>query len=226
VLLVDNYDSFVFNLARYCEELGARTSILRNDDPALDAESIAGRYDHVIISPGPGAPASAGRSVDLVRRLAGVLPILGVCLGHQCIGEAFGGRTVRAPRPIHGRQALIRHDQQGIFAGLPPLLAVGRYHSLITDESALPGTLIPTARTPAGLLMGVRHRHLPVHGIHVHPESILTPRGHDLLENFLTIPASGVPITASRHREDAAIRRTEQGSTADIRAVTTTREGI
>jgi len=191
VLLVDNYDSFVYNLAHYCEELGARTSVLRNDDPELDPESIAGRYDRVIISPGPGAPASAGRSVDIIRRLAGVLPILGVCLGHQCIGEAFGGRTVRAPRPVHGRQALIRHDQQGIFAGLPPLLAAGRYHSLVIDESTLPGVLIPTARTPAGLLMGVRHRHLPVHGIQVHPESILTPRGHDLLANFLAIRASG-----------------------------------
>ena len=191
VLLVDNYDSFVFNLARYCEELGARTSVLRNDDPGLDPESIAGRYDHVIISPGPGAPASAGASVDIIRRLAGVLPILGVCLGHQAIGEAFGGRTVRAPRPVHGRQALIRHDQQGIFTGLPPLLAAGRYHSLVIDESTLPGVLIPTARTPAGLLMGVRHRHLAVHGIQVHPESILTPRGHDLLANFLAIPAPG-----------------------------------
>jgi para-aminobenzoate synthetase/4-amino-4-deoxychorismate lyase len=190
VLLVDNYDSFVYNLARYCEELGARTSVLRNDDLELDPESIAGRYDHVIISPGPGDPASAGRSVDIVRQLAGVLPILGVCLGHQCVGEAFGGRTVRAPRPVHGRQALIRHDQQGIFAGLPPLLAAGRYHSLVIDESALPGVLTPTARTPAGLLMGVRHRHLPVHGIQIHPESILTPRGHDLLANFLAIPAS------------------------------------
>jgi para-aminobenzoate synthetase / 4-amino-4-deoxychorismate lyase len=191
VLLVDNYDSFVYNLARYCEELGARTTVLRNDDPGLDPEMIQRRYDHVIISPGPGDPASAGRSVEMVRRLAGVLPILGVCLGHQCIGEAFGGHTVRAPRPVHGRQALISHDQQGIFGGLPPLLAAGRYHSLVIDESTLPGVLIPTARTPAGLLMGVRHRHFPVHGIQVHPESILTPRGHDLLTNFLAIPASG-----------------------------------
>jgi anthranilate synthase/aminodeoxychorismate synthase-like glutamine amidotransferase len=191
VLLVDNYDSFVYNLARYCEELGARTTVLRNDDPSLDPESIAGRYDHVIISPGPGNPASAGRSVEIIRRLAGVLPILGVCLGHQAIGEAFGGRTVRAPRPVHGRQVLIRHDQQGIFAGLPPLLTAGRYHSLVIDETTLPHDLTPAARTPAGLLMGVRHRHLPVHGIQVHPESILTPRGHDLLANFLAIPASG-----------------------------------
>ncbi|AVH54531.1 MULTISPECIES: aminodeoxychorismate synthase component I [Streptomyces] len=188
VLLVDNYDSFVYNLARYCQELGARTTVLRNDDPALDPETIAGRYDHVIISPGPGDPASAGRSVDIIRRLAGVTPILGVCLGHQCIGEAFGGRTVRAPRPVHGRHTLIHHDQQGIFAGLPPLLTAGRYHSLVTDESTLPGVLTPTARTPASLLMGVRHRHLPVHGIQAHPESILTPRGHDLLANFLAIP--------------------------------------
>jgi para-aminobenzoate synthetase / 4-amino-4-deoxychorismate lyase len=188
VLLVDNYDSFVFNLARSCEELGARTSVLRNDDPELDPESVAGRYDHVIISPGPGDPASAGRSVEIIRRLAGVMPVLGVCLGHQCIGEAFGGRTVRAPRPVHGRQALVRHDQQGIFAGLPPLLTAGRYHSLVTDEATLPGVLIPTARTPTGLLMGVRHRQFPVHGIQVHPESILTPRGHDLLANFLAIP--------------------------------------
>jgi para-aminobenzoate synthetase/4-amino-4-deoxychorismate lyase len=206
VLLVDNYDSFVYNLARYCEELGARTTVVRNDEPALNPESIAGRYDHMIISPGPGDPASAGRSVEVVRRLAGVLPILGVCLGHQCIGEAFGGRTVPAPRPVHGRQALIRHDQQGIFAGLPPLLAAGRYHSLVTDESALPGVLIPAARTLTGLLMGVRHRHLPVHGIQVHPESTLTPRGHDLLANFLAIP--------------------EQGSIADIGALTTTGEGV
>jgi para-aminobenzoate synthetase / 4-amino-4-deoxychorismate lyase len=203
VLLVDNYDSFVFNLARYCEELGACTNVLRNDDPELDPESIARRYDHVIVSPGPGDPASAGRSVEMVRLLAGVLPILGVCLGHQCIGEAFGGQTVRAPRPVHGRQALIRHDQQGIFAGLPPLLAAGRYHSLVTDESTLPGVLIPTARTPAGLLMGVRHRDLPVHGIQVHPESILTPRGHDLLANFLAIPAPGSSSPAGEDEQSA-----------------------
>ncbi|HEY1700475.1 MAG TPA: chorismate-binding protein [Trebonia sp.] len=190
VLLVDNYDSFVYNLARYCAELGARTTVLRNDDPALEPESIAGRYDHVIISPGPGDPGSAGRSVEVIRRLAGTVPILGVCLGHQCIGEAFGGRTVRAPRPVHGRQVLIRHDQQGIFAEMPPLLTAGRYHSLITDEASLPPDLTPTARTPAGLLMGVRHRHHPVHGIQVHPESILTPRGHDLLANFLAIPTT------------------------------------
>jgi para-aminobenzoate synthetase/4-amino-4-deoxychorismate lyase len=203
VLLVDNYDSFVFNLARYCEELGASTSVLRNDNPELDPESIAGRYDHVIISPGPGGPASAGRSVEMIRRLAGVLPILGVCLGHQCIGEAFGGQTVRAPRPLHARQALIRHDRRGIFAGLPPLLAAGRYHSLVTDESTLPGVLIPTARTLTGLLMGVRHRDLPVHGIQVHPESILTPRGHDLLRNFLAIPAPGSSSPAGKHERPA-----------------------
>jgi anthranilate synthase/aminodeoxychorismate synthase-like glutamine amidotransferase len=197
VLLVDNYDSFVFNLARYCAELGARTSVLRNDDTELDPESVASRYDHVIISPGPGDPASAGCSVELIRRLAGVLPILGVCLGHQAIGEAFGGRTIRAPRPVHGRQMLICHNQEGIFAGLPPLLAAGRYHSLVSDETALPAALIPTARTPAGLLMGVRHSHLPVYGIQVHPESILTPRGHDLLANFLAIHAPGSPSPVS-----------------------------
>lgn len=194
VLLVDNYDSFVYNLARYCAELGARTTVLRNDDPALESESIADRYDHVIVSPGPGDPGSAGRSVEVIRRLAGSVPILGVCLGHQCVGEAFGGRTIRAPRPVHGRQVLIRHDQQGIFAGMPPLLTAGRYHSLITDEASLPRDLTPTARTPEGLLMGVRHRHHAVHGIQVHPESILTLRGHDLLANFLAIPAPGLSL--------------------------------
>jgi anthranilate synthase/aminodeoxychorismate synthase-like glutamine amidotransferase len=207
VLLVDNYDSFVYNLARYCQELGAHTTVARNDDPALDPESIADAYDHLIISPGPGDPASAGRSIALIRQLAGALPILGVCLGHQAIAEAFGGRTIPALRPLHGRQALIRHDQRGIFTGLPPLLAAARYHSLVTDETTLPDVLVPTARTLTGLLMGVRHRYLPVHGIQVHPESILTPRGHDVLANFLAIPPRGSSSSAGNGERSAEARR-------------------
>ena len=187
VLLVDNYDSFVFNLARYCEELGAAPVVVRNDHASLrDPADLVDRFDHVIVSPGPGRPADAGESVALVRALAGRLPVLGICLGHQAIGEAFGGRTVAAPSVVHGSASLVLHDGRGVFADPPPLTG-GRYHSLVSDETALPPTLVRTAWTPSGLLMGMRHRDHEVHGVQIHPESVLTSHGHDLVANFLRL---------------------------------------
>jgi anthranilate synthase/aminodeoxychorismate synthase-like glutamine amidotransferase len=188
VLLIDNYDSFVFNLSQFCEELGARTEVIRNDPdhlPEILAAVADARFQRIIVSPGPGAPGDAGMSVPLIRALAGVVPILGVCLGHQAIGEAFGARTVRAPRPVHGQPTLVHHDSAGIYADLTGPFTAARYHSLVIDEDTLPAELAATARTPSGLLMGVRHREFDVEGIQVHPESLLTPAGHHLLRTFL-----------------------------------------
>ncbi|MGE0214789.1 chorismate-binding protein [Mycolicibacterium sp.] len=195
VLLVDNYDSFVFNLGQFCAELGARTVVVRSDPEHL-ADILAavadGQFQRVIISPGPGRPDEAGISVPLIRALAGVVPILGVCLGHQAIGAAFGARTIRAPRPVHGQATVVLHDSSGIYAGLPGPFTAARYHSLLVDEASLPSCLKVTARTPSGLLMGVRHDTLAIEGIQVHPESLLTPAGHRILHAFLHTPATGV----------------------------------
>jgi anthranilate synthase/aminodeoxychorismate synthase-like glutamine amidotransferase len=193
VLLIDNYDSFVFNLSQFCEELGARTEVIRNDPEHLHqilAAVADGRFQRVIISPGPGTPDEAGMSVPLIRALAGVVPILGVCLGHQAIGEAFGARTVRAPRPVHGQAALVFHDSSGIYGDLRGPFSAARYHSLVVDENSLPAELAATARLPSGLLMGVRHRTCDIQGIQVHPESLLTPVGHQILHNFLRSPST------------------------------------
>nr|WP_208322227.1 aminodeoxychorismate synthase component I [Mumia sp. ZJ430] len=187
VLLIDNYDSFVHNLAQYVRELGAQATVVRND--AVDVDALermrrAGAFTHLVLSPGPGAPSGAGVSVDAVRAFGSSTPILGVCLGHQAIGEAYGARVVRAPRPVHGVPSLIHHDGLGVYAGMDGPLVAARYHSLIVE--GLPDALVPTAWNAEGVLMGVRHREHPVEGVQVHPESILTPRGHDLLANFLS----------------------------------------
>ncbi|WP_262847650.1 aminodeoxychorismate synthase component I [Mumia quercus] len=187
VLLIDNYDSFVHNLAQYVRELGAQATVVRND--ALDVEALvrrrrAGDLTHLVISPGPGAPSDAGVSVDAVRALGATTPVLGVCLGHQAIGEAYGARVVRAPRPVHGSPSLVHHDGRGVYTGLDGPLVAARYHSLVVED--LPEALEPTAWNAEGVLMGVRHREHPVEGVQIHPESILTPRGHDLLANFLS----------------------------------------
>ena len=196
ILLIDNYDSFVYNLARYFECLGQVTYVVRNT--AIDVAGVrALEPEAVVISPGPCTPSQAGCSLEVVRRLHGELPILGVCLGHQAIAEALGGRVVRAPEPIHGRTSSIRHDGRGVFAGLPKRIVACRYHSLVVDETTLPACLEVSARTDDGTVMALRHRTLPVVGLQFHPESILTDVGYRLLASFLRLAglsvAAGVP---------------------------------
>jgi anthranilate synthase/aminodeoxychorismate synthase-like glutamine amidotransferase len=184
ILMIDNYDSFTFNLVQYLGELGARVEVRRNDK--IDLAGIrAIAPDAIVISPGPCTPREAGISVPLIRELAGRLPILGVCLGHQCIGEAFGGRVVRAGRLMHGKTSPILHDSRTVFSGLPsPFLGI-RYHSLLVEPDSLPECLEVSAWTVEGEIMGVRHKHLAVEGVQFHPESILTEHGKGLLKNFL-----------------------------------------
>ncbi|MFZ9690439.1 MAG: anthranilate synthase component II [Phycisphaerales bacterium] len=191
VLLLDNYDSFTFNLVQCLAELGASVEVRRNDAITVE-EAIAMGPQRLVISPGPGRPAEAGISIELMRGLAGRCPILGVCLGHQAIGELFGGRVVRAPAPRHGKTSPIEHDGRGLFAGLPSALEVGRYHSLVVEESTWPAELEIAARSADdGLVMGLRHRSLSIHGVQFHPESILTKEGRAILRNFLALPATG-----------------------------------
>ena len=185
ILLLDNYDSFTFNLYQALSELGADVLVRRNDMVTVaDVERLVPTLDGIVISPGPCTPGEAGISVPLVRRLAGTVPILGVCLGHQAVGAAFGGQIIRAPRLMHGKVSMIAHDGAGVFAGLPNPFQATRYHSLIVDRSTLPSELEITAEAD-GLVMGLRHRTMPVEGVQFHPESILTPTGNDLLANFL-----------------------------------------
>jgi len=185
VLMIDNYDSFTYNLVQYLGELGADVQVRRNDAITLD-EVAAARVDGVVISPGPCTPREAGISVPLIQRYAGQIPILGVCLGHQAIGAAFGGEIVRAPRIMHGKTSPIHHDGSGVFAGLPDPFDATRYHSLVIEPERFPEVLIRTAWTDAGEIMGVRHRDIFVEGVQFHPESILTTHGKQLLGNFLS----------------------------------------
>ena len=187
-LLIDNYDSFTYNLWHYLGELGAEVVVRRNDALSV-GEALALRPQGIVISPGPSDPDRAGICLDLVRR-AGRVPVLGVCLGHQAIGQAFGGIVTRAKVPMHGKVSAIRHDGTGLFAGLPNPLAATRYHSLIVDRTSLPATLAVTAETEDGLVMGLAHRERPVHGVQFHPESIASQGGHDLLRNFLRLAAA------------------------------------
>ena len=185
ILLVDNYDSFTWNLAQYFGELGAPPLVKRNDEITMD-EIAALRPTHIVISPGPGRPESAGISIDVIRRFGQTTPLLGVCLGHQAIGAAFGGDVVRAPQLMHGKTSSVRHDARGVFAGLAQPFTAGRYHSLVVAVP-LPADLEATAHTDDGTLMGLRHRSLPIHGVQFHPESVLTGGGHQLLRNFLEL---------------------------------------
>jgi anthranilate synthase/aminodeoxychorismate synthase-like glutamine amidotransferase len=186
ILLIDNYDSFVYNLARYVREMGCPTRVLRNDALSLDeVRELAPRA--IVVSPGPCTPAQAGISVELVRAFADQIPILGVCLGHQAIGEALGGKVVRSPVPVHGMRHRVHHDGTGLFAGLPSPLWAGRYHSLCVREESLPTELKVTARSDDGVVMALAHATRPVFGVQFHPESVLTEGGHRLLSNFLTI---------------------------------------
>ena len=185
ILMIDNYDSFTYNLVQYLRMLGEKVEVRRNDEVALD-EIDALRPDKIVISPGPGSPVDAGICVECVRKFAGVIPILGVCLGHQSIGEAFGGKIVRAGRLMHGKTSPIIHDGKTIYRELPKPFEAGRYHSLIIEESSMPDCLRISARTPEGEIMGVRHREYQIEGIQFHPESVLTPDGMHLLRNFAT----------------------------------------
>lgn len=187
MLVIDNYDSFTFNLVQYLGELGENPEVRRNDRITLD-EIEAMAPDHILISPGPCTPHEAGISIDLVRRFSGRIPILGVCLGHQSIAEAFGGRVIRAPRLMHGKTSPIEHDGSGVFANIPSPFTATRYHSLIVAEP-LPECLLRTAWTSQGELMGLRHVSHPTFGVQFHPESILTEYGHTMLKNFLEVRA-------------------------------------
>jgi anthranilate synthase component 2 len=185
VLVVDNYDSFVYNLVQYLGELGAEPVVHRND--AIDVEAaVALEPDVVVISPGPGRPADAGISSEVIRRLGGQgTPVLGVCLGHQCIGEVFGGRVVRAPQVMHGKTSMVHYTGAGVMAGLDSPFEATRYHSLVVERATLPAELEVTAETDDGVIMGLRHHELPIEGVQFHPESILTGQGRALLANFL-----------------------------------------
>ncbi|HVO90650.1 MAG TPA: aminodeoxychorismate/anthranilate synthase component II [Casimicrobiaceae bacterium] len=190
LLMIDNYDSFTYNLLQYLGELGAEVEVARNDAITLD-EIATMKPTHIVISPGPCTPTEAGISVPLIRRFAGEVPILGVCLGHQAIGQALGGRIVRAARVMHGKLSPIAHDGRGVFAGLPSPFAATRYHSLAIERDSLPAELEVSATADDGEIMGVRHRSLALEGVQFHPEAILTEHGKQLLRNFLA-PARNV----------------------------------
>jgi anthranilate synthase/aminodeoxychorismate synthase-like glutamine amidotransferase len=203
ILLIDNYDSFVYNLARYLREMGCETRVVRNDAVTVDdVRNLAPQA--IVISPGPCIPSQAGISVEVVRALSDRVPILGVCLGHQAIGEALGGEVARSPLPVHGMRCRVHHDGTGLFAGLPSPLSAGRYHSLCVIERSLPDTLRVTARSDDGVIMGIAHRSQPLFGVQFHPESILTECGHRLLSNFLTLAGVAHTIPAAGDYEVTA----------------------
>lgn len=186
ILLLDNYDSFTWNLYQYLTELGAEVVTRRNDQITVaEAEALA--PERIVISPGPCTPREAGVACDLIRALGPRAPVLGVCLGHQCVGAVFGGHIIRAPEPVHGKTSLIYHDGEGMLAGLPRPFEAIRYHSLIVERASLPSALSITAETADGLVMGLRHREYPIYGVQFHPESIMTTVGKDLLRNFLDL---------------------------------------
>ncbi len=190
ILVIDNYDSFVFNLVQYLGELGAEPTVIRNDAHSVD-ELVAMDPDGVLISPGPGTPDDAGVCCELIRRFADHRPVLGVCLGHQCIGAVYGGTIERAPEIMHGKTSLVHHDGSGVFAGLPDPLEATRYHSLVVGRDSIPDELVVTATADDGVVMGLRHRTHTVEGVQFHPESILTSAGRDLVANFLASCADG-----------------------------------
>ena len=186
LLVIDNYDSFTYNLVQYFGELGADPQVKRNDAITPD-EVEKMKPQKIVISPGPGRPEEAGISMELIRKFGGKIPILGVCLGHQCMGEVYGGKVVRAERLMHGKTSPIQHDGKGVFQGLPNPFEATRYHSLIVEKNSVPSCLEVCAETAEGEIMGLRHREYPVHGVQFHPESILSKEGKDLLANFLKI---------------------------------------
>jgi anthranilate synthase component II len=192
VLVIDNYDSFVYNLVQYLGELGAEPLVYRNDALTV-AEALALEADAMLLSPGPGRPEDAGILCELIAAGAGKVPMFGVCLGHQAIGHVFGGAVVRAPQLMHGKTSFVEHTGLGVFAGLPSPLEATRYHSLMVERSTLPASLQITAETADGIIMGMRHREFAVEGVQFHPESILTTGGHAMLRNFLGLPRAAAP---------------------------------
>jgi anthranilate synthase/aminodeoxychorismate synthase-like glutamine amidotransferase len=223
ILLVDNYDSFVYNLARYVRELGDEAVVRRNDRLTLEEVSSLAP-SHIILSPGPCSPAEAGISTDVVRRFGPTIPILGVCLGHQCIGAAYGGEIVRAGRPVHGRTSVVTHEGRSVFAGLPSPLHVARYHSLVIDRASLPDALRALAwAVDDGEIMAVEHRTHPVTGVQFHPESAASEYGYAMLDRFLRGPGartlslpSGADGTHSAHRSEAARATPPWGTGSDL----------
>ena len=187
LLVVDNYDSFTYNLVQYLGELGSQMKVVRNDEVTVDEIENEIRPERILISPGPGTPDGAGISLEVVARFARLVPILGVCLGHQAIGQHFGGKVVRAPEPVHGKPVEVSHDGKTIFEGIEGAFSAGRYHSLIVDRESLPQSLEISAESPDGLIMAMRHRTLPIEGVQFHPESILTEHGKTMLRNFLQL---------------------------------------
>jgi len=185
VLVIDNYDSFTYNLVQYLGELGAAIVVRRNDEASIESLRELG-HSRVVISPGPGRPEQAGVSLDVIKEFGTRMPVLGVCLGHQAIGLGFGGEVIRAPQPIHGKTSTVEHNGKGVFAGISTSFQAGRYHSLVVSEPTMPAELEITARTKEdNLVMGIRHRTLPIHGVQFHPESVLTNEGRRILRNFL-----------------------------------------
>ena len=184
ILMIDNFDSFTYNLVQYLGELGAEVKVVRNNELSLD-EVVRLKPAQIVISPGPCTPNEAGISLESIRRFAGEIPILGVCLGHQAIGQAFGGKVVRARRVMHGKVSCVRHDGKGVFAGIPDGFSATRYHSLAVERESLPACLEVTAQSEEGEIMGLRHRTLPIEGVQFHPEALLTEHGHAMLKNFL-----------------------------------------
>lgn len=197
ILLIDNYDSFTFNLVHFLGDVGARCEVVRNDKLTV-AEALARQPEAIVLSPGPCTPNEAGICLDLIAAAAGKIPLLGVCLGHQAIGQAFGGDVIRAPAPMHGKLSAVSHDGSGILEGVPSPFNATRYHSLIVDRATLPPTLIPTAWTDDGIIMAMHHRDVPIHGVQFHPESIASQHGHRILANFLAIArGSNAPAKAA-----------------------------
>ena len=187
LLVIDNYDSFTYNLVQYLGELGEQIEVRRNDEVTVDEIESNLRPERIVISPGPGTPEDAGISMEVIKRLGGRVPVLGICLGHQSIGQVFGGRVLRAPKLFHGKSSRVRHDGKTIFAEVDQDFSAGRYHSLIVEDRGLPDCLEVSARTDDGIIMGLRHRTLNIEGVQFHPESIMTIEGKKLLANFLRL---------------------------------------
>ncbi len=187
LVIIDNYDSFTYNLVQYFGEMGTKMRVIRNDEMAVEAIESDLEPTHLVISPGPGTPEDAGISIAAIRHFAGKVPILGVCLGHQAIGQHFGGNVVRGPEPVHGKPVTIRHDGRTLFNGIPQDFNAGRYHSLVVERETVPDALEISAESPDGLVMALRHKELPIEGVQFHPESILTEHGKKLLQNFIAV---------------------------------------